>query len=353
MRLIVLSVLLVMLAGVIVPGTSADSHMQGTVTVPDLTGLTLPLATAELNRNNLAVGQVNVSIWTPTSPAPVDTIGGQSVAPGQSVEAGTVVNVTMLRAANALLIFDDNDLTLVNNSGANLRLEGIRFTSLDGNRPATFVATEWGDTLRANQCMQMWSVYRNTPKGVDECALIQRNRSVVDPNQHFWTGSNGATQFSVTQNTQERGICNIADGRCAFYLDVPSSDPSVPYIYFAYTTDALMIYNKSENAWMRTAGINVVNDSGVPFNIGAPASYGNPEIVANLRRLAPQQCIVLTAGEQNVEAPEPCNEILRVAVNAETSFWNQSFNVDNRTDEREHRCAAATPDRLTICIMPQ
>lgn len=327
-----------------------------TVVVPDLTGLTEPVATAVLNRSGLALGRVGVELWNASSPAAINTIGSQSVAAGTEVEAGTAVDVTILRQPNALVIFDDNDLTLVNNTGVDISLEGIRFTSLDGNTPATFLASEWGDTLRANQCMQMWSVQRRTPKGVPECNLIQRNRSILDRSMHFWTGSNGATQFSVSQNADQRAVCNIAAGRCEFYLEGGDNVGNVRFVYFAYTTDALIVMNRSEDLWLRMGRLTVTNKhaspQGIPFELGQASNYGNPEIVGRFNRLAPQQCILFTTAP-NAELPEECDVIFTATVSPDTNFWGAAFDVDSMTDELPHSCPAATPNRLTICIMPR
>jgi hypothetical protein len=355
--IVVLLLVVVGTAAAGMPKVSPNRSIQTeAVVVPDITGLNEAEAAAELNRNRLALGRTGVQLWNTSSPAPINTVGSQSVAPGTEIEAGSAIDIEILRQANALVIFDDNDLTLVNNAGVDISLEGIRFTSLDGNTPTSFLATEWGDTLRANRCMQMWSVQRGTPKGVEECNLIQRNRSILDANMHFWTGSNGATQFSVSQGAEQRAICNIANGRCAFYLDARDAVGNVPFVYFAYTTDSLILMNRSEDLWLRMARLVITNKKaspeGIPFEIGQPGSYGNPEIVARLNRLAPQQCILFTTGAET-EPPEACDVIHTATVSPETNFWGAAFDVDSMTDELPHSCPAATPNRLTICVMPR
>ena len=359
-RIGIIFVLLLIIVGTAtaeVPTVSPNLATQtDTVVVPDLTGLTESIATAVLNRGGLALGRVGVELWNASSPVAINTIGNQSVAAGTQVDAGTAVDVTILRQPNALVIFDDNDLTLVNNSGVDISLEGIRFTSLDGSTPATFLASEWGETLRANRCMQMWSVQRGTPKGVPECNLIQRNRSILDRSMHFWTGTNGATQFSVSQNTDQRAVCNIAAGRCEFYLDGGDTIGNVRFVYFAYTTDALIVMNRSEDLWLRMGQLTVTNKhvspQGISFEIGQASNYGNPEIVGRFNRLAPQQCILFTTAP-NAELPEACDVIFAATVSPETNFWGAAFDVDSMTDELPHSCPAATPNRLTICIMPR
>lgn len=63
---------------------------------------------------------------------PPDRIVGQSAAPGSTAAPGAAVDVRVLRAANALLIYDDNDLMVVNLSAAALDLSSAVFAALDG-----------------------------------------------------------------------------------------------------------------------------------------------------------------------------------------------------------------------------
>jgi len=77
---------------------------QDTVTVPDLTGMALPQAAAALNRSGLLLGAENNEGWTLASGLPQNVIAAQSVPAGQSAARGTAVDVTILRAPNAVLI---------------------------------------------------------------------------------------------------------------------------------------------------------------------------------------------------------------------------------------------------------
>src|SRR5690348_12468683 len=82
--------------------------------VPDLTGLNVPEAAALLNKNGFALGAENNVGWTADSGQEQNTIKGQSVAAGQTAAPGSAIDVTVLRSPNAMLIYDDNDLSLVN-----------------------------------------------------------------------------------------------------------------------------------------------------------------------------------------------------------------------------------------------
>ena len=57
---------------------------QDSVTVPDLTGLSVPAAAALLNKSALALGAENNQGWTADSGVEQNHIKGQSVAAGQT-----------------------------------------------------------------------------------------------------------------------------------------------------------------------------------------------------------------------------------------------------------------------------
>lgn len=332
---------------------------QENVTVPDLTGLSVPAAAAALNNAGLALGAENNEGWTAESGLEQNRIQSQSVAAGTSVAPGTAVDITVLRSPNVILLYDDNDLTVVNNTGGELNLTGLVFNALDGS-PASLAGTRWSDRLRANQCVQVWSIGRNGPKGLDECPLIQNWLVTTNAGEHFWTGGGGTTRFNVTQNGVERAQCAIANpGRCEFYLSAVSAADSTSYVYFAYTNDRLAIINRSTDQWMALSGFTVFNNfaatAGAPVPVGDPSLYGQRNInpVARVGQLAPGQCVLFTSGV--LEAPEPpqgCAVIANLAVDPTLIFWGAAFDMDS-SDGQRRSCPAAVVDKLTICVMPR
>ena len=335
------------------------TQAQGTDgVVPDLTGMNVPAAAAALNRLGLALGTETGVAWSEGAAGAPNTIIGQSVPAGQPVTPGAAVDITVARELNALLIYDDNDLTLVNRAGVDLDLTGLTFNSVDGNSPASFAASRWAGALRSGQCGQMWSEARNGPKGLDECAAIQNWLWTGVAGEHFWTGTNGATQFSVVQNGIERGQCPTGTGRCELYLAVDSADDVTGYLYFSYAADRLVVWNNSPDRWMplRGAGIKNYAIPGGPFDLALddPAVYGrNANPVANLGRLAPGQCLLFTAANPAVSAPpEDCNVVARLAIGPDLIFWAADFGVIRPVDEQERTCPAASPDGLRLCILP-
>lgn len=328
---------------------------QENVAVPDLTGLTVPEAAATLNRVGLMLGAQTGELWTAESGLEQNRIHVQAVAPGATAVVGSAVDVTVLRLPNIVLIYDDNDLTLVNQSSAEIDLTRLTFTAGDG---ASFNAGRWSAVLRANQCTQIWSVGRNGPKGMDECRLIQNWLVTTNPAEHFWTS--GTTQFAALLNGAEIATCAITNpGRCEFFVPTSASGgDATEYVYFAYTPDRLAIINTSTDRWMPIDRLVVRNNYVQPFgaavNVGDPAIFGSPQTVANIGSLAPGQCLLFTNSSPDAQTPpQPCDVIARLDIGASVIFWGAAFPVESVTDDRERSCPAATPDKLTLCVIPR
>jgi hypothetical protein len=332
------------------------------VVVPNIVGLTVPQAVAVLNRAGLALGTETNIAWTAESGLAQNTISEQSFAAGQLVGPEASVDVTVLRSANAVLIYDDNDLSLLNRSGAPLNLNGITFSALDGN-PATLNGSRWAQELRNTQCVQVWSVGRNGPKGLDECSAIQNWLVTNNVGEHFWTGANGTTQFAVFQGGLQRATCPVANpGRCEFYLEsAGSGGETTEFIYFAYTTERLAIINTTDDQWMALGDFTLLNNNpglavqgGLPFPVNDVSIYKTRNMVANPNRLAPQQCLLFTLNTtEDKTPPQPCDVVGRFDGASDIIFWVAPFQFTSVTDNRQRTCPAAVPDRITLCVMPR
>ena len=223
------------------------------------------------------------------------------------------------------LIYDDNDLTMVNLTTNIVDVTGLRFASAEG-ASTSFPATRWSTSLRSRQCMQVWTIPRNGPKGLEDCRLIQNFIAHTTPDEHFWTQANSVQSFVILENGLERANCSAAPNgsqdnplECDFYLGGANSATTVTfYLYFAYTTDAIVIINQSNDKWMptdRTAIFNFnpgVGEEGIEFIFGDRALFENEEtVIGDITQLAPGQCIMLTANHPNGMAtpPQPCNII--------------------------------------------
>jgi hypothetical protein len=349
---------LLFLMGLYVPLTVPTFVQETDIPVPDLIGLNVPTAAALLNKSGFRLGLENNQIWTSESGLAQNTINSQSIPSGQSAVPGTTIDVTVLRLPNVILIYDDNDLTLVNRTVGDLSLTELTFIALDGNG-ASFAASRWAASVRPDQCVQIWSVGRNGAKGLDECSSIQNWLVTTNDAEHFWTGEGGTTKFAVLQNGVQRAICSVSNpGRCEFYV-VPSGlgGDSTAYVYFAYTTDQLVIINPSIDQWMVLSGFNLTNNStgGSNVPVGDPTLYTKiPPDVATVERLAPGQCILFTnhIPASDAAPPQPCEIIARLDLDPGVIFWSSAFGIES-ADGQSHSCPVATHDSVTICIMPR
>ncbi len=337
-----------------------------TVAVPDLTGLTAPVAAAQLNAVGLRLGTQAALPWSESSGLSAGSISGQDVPVGQAVAPGTAVNVQVLLSPNVTLIYDENDLTILNRTGQDLPFPGLMFEVLEGAASAAFQATRWAGGLQNGRCAQVWSIVRYDAKAVEGCDGIANWLTTNNPGEHFWTQLNGVNRFRVLQNGVERGSCAAAPAgtapiTCSFYVPAAGSSDATDYIYLAYTPGRLVIINQSAERWMPLNGTQVLNNNpnlsspgqGVP--IGDPALYVPVNSVADVTRLAPGQCLLFTdsTGLENDNLPQPCTVIGRLDIGPELIFWVADFTIVSVTDGLQRTCLVAVADRLTICVMPR
>ncbi|MBW7877824.1 MAG: PASTA domain-containing protein [Anaerolineae bacterium] len=346
-----------------VAGVSAGIAAQPQqVTVPDLNGLTVAQAAAQLNAAGLALGR---EIVVPVDGRTPDVVSGQSVAAGQSAAAGSEVDVEIARSANIRLVYDDNDLTLINLTHAVLRLGGLSFETVESTQSAAFNAGRWSDIVRPRQCTQVWSVGRSGPKSLPECEYIQNWLTTNNRGEHFWTAASGARTFRVLQNGVERAVCDAAPTNsqdrpltCELYIAADAQGDDVPFIYIAYTRDTLAVINISPDKWMRINDTVLVNGLENPDPFGREfkinnALFGRPEIVARINRLAPNQCVVFATDAVTEPAGlQDCAMIVTYTVQASQAWWSANFEVQGQ-DGKRRLCNAALNDRMTVCIMPR
>jgi hypothetical protein len=329
-----------------------------TTIVPDLTGLNVPAAAALLNRNALVLGAQENIPWTAESGLPENSISVQAVAAGESVARGTAIDITVLRSNNMTLIYDDNDVTLVNRSGGVLTLNGVVFSTVEGTGAASFNGNRWGGSLGAGSCGQLWSVGRNGAKDVEGCAAINW-MTTNNTAEHFWTALNGVTSFAVLQNGIVRTQCPAAQAAtepisCEFFLDAATVGETLPYVYVAYTTDRLIMMNNSTDKWLPLTDVVIANEAGFTSTFNDGSAYTIPPVYGTISLLAPGQCILVVGAGVSTEPPQPCDVIATyIYPSLTTYFWQINFTVDGVTDDQIHSCSAAVEGRLTLCIMPR
>jgi hypothetical protein len=307
------------------------------IPVPNLVGMNVPQAAAALNRAGLALGAQTNSGWTAESGLAQNTIGTQSLPPDQLVPSGTSVDVLVLRSPNVALIYDENDITIINNTNVTLDLNGLVFGVVDA------------------------------PKDIEGCAHIDHwMTSVNNTAEHFWTGLNGVVTFSLVYNGVQQGTCPAAPAgaqpmRCDIYVPIGDAVEVTPYIYFAYTPERLIVYNRSQDKWMPLGATPIINlnpNVSVPepqINLSDPTVVTSVNPVAHLDMLAPNQCLLFTnnSSPEVPNLPEPCDVVGQGNIDPNLIFWSASFDILSVTDGRRRTCAAATPGRLTICVMPR
>lgn len=336
---------------------------DATTQVPDLTGLNVPQAAARLNEAGLRLGAEQVVLWTTGANGAPNTISTQSVAAGSAVAPGSAVDISVLRSPNMEMIYDDNDLTLVNKSGDLADVTGMRLASTAGGSASLVVIDRLPDNLKASQCFQFWTEWRNAPKGMTECRFIQSWVRGLNASEHFWTQTAGVQQFTVLENGVERITCPGAPVgsqdnplRCEFFYGGTGAADITQYIYFAYTLDTLTVINQSPDKWMPTDRTTIFNPN-VPDTslfVGDPTLFQNPDVVGDITQLAPGQCLLLSVNRPDGTTPvQPCQVVAYHDVNPIFAFWTAAFEIESATDGQRHGCPAATAERPVICILPQ
>ncbi|MCS6872623.1 MAG: protein kinase [Anaerolineae bacterium] len=127
--------------------------------------------------------------------------------------------------ADILLVYDDDQLNLINVSNRTLNLQDLNFIQ-DGSEPYLFNASEWALTGAVRQlsafpprwCLKVGRIERQVETRFGECRSLASFRYTA-PTKQFWRShSTAVTTFSVRLGNQEIATCPIAAGRCAFSL---------------------------------------------------------------------------------------------------------------------------------------
>jgi len=342
---------------------SSAAAQTTVVAVPDVSGLSVPAAAARLHEAGLRLGAIDAVRWTEASGLPVNTISQQTPAAGESIPSGTEIALTVLRTPNVTLIYDDNDLTLINQTGSNLPLAGISLSSSDG--AALFRADRWfAAALEAGDCGQVWSVPRGDAKDIEGCGSIFW-LTTSNNAEHAWTALNNVTSFNLVQYGAVRATCPAAPAnseplRCEAYLPAPDQAEETAFVYFAYTDERFVVANPSTDQWMPLGATILYNfnpnlsvaGAGVP--LGDPSLYGAATRVEDVRRLAPGECLLFTRGPLDAATlPIPCRVIAQLSIDPSLIFWAAPFEMESVSDGLRRACPASTPGKPTLCILPR
>src|SRR5690606_18737645 len=114
--------------------------------------------------------------------------------------------------------------------------------------------------------------------------------------------------------------------------------------------DRFTVINTSASAWMPLTETPIYNFNpqvttpGVSVMLGDPALFRNPDTVADITRLAPGQCVMLTLTPlTNAEPPEDCWLIAQRDLDPSVAFWLAPFELESPLSlEGRATCPAAT-----------
>lgn len=348
-------------------GFNVLSQNTSTVMIPDVVGMTVPQAAAALHKAGLRLGAQTV-VYAEAGQS--DTISTQTLAAGTSVNTGSTVDVEVVIVSNVLLIYDSNDITVVNLTGGNLNFGSMQLSS-GGEAdipPTAFILRDipnFGGQLEHAQCVQIWSDAADSSKPVPACERGVRNWfSTILPERHFWTGANGADRFTVSYRNAVVGTCPTFRGRnertCPLRVRLDASDTdTAEYLYFVYTTNELAVLNPSASRWMPLDNVQIEN-----HNLDDLAQLPRIAALGDDTRLAPGECLLFSAPIEE-EATSDAESATPTAVTDHLSeecfsvgqatftvsrFWGGAFPVRGTS---ERTCPPAQRGQRVICMIPR
>lgn len=332
-------------------------------TVPDLSGLSVPQAAAQLNQIGLLLGEQSEQTTPDNAEQLPNTVIGQSLEAGTTASEGDTVNIVVFREHNTTILFDDNDITLINSGDAgNIWPHTLEFIAVDGETALPGTIWEFSEGyLLPGRCVQFWTVSRTSGEVRPPCQSLLRFEVENDRQYQVWTGTDGATQFAIVQDGIQRGTCETYSGfgldQCELYVS-PGRIPqdSIEYIYLQYTEDYLLVVNRSSDRWVPTTRLQ----TNTGFTLGDRENFSNiSETIGNVELLAPGQCLLFTRSGATVDATLlSCNIIAQATLDADAVFWSRPFQFIRHQPTGEdpitpRDCPAVLPDETMVCILPR
>jgi hypothetical protein len=332
-------------------GTAQARQAAESVTVPNLIGLTVPQAARQLSEIKLLIGTETAQEWTATEVNPAtnasfqaNQITAQMPAAGQTLATGASVQVTVLRAYNAVLTYDADGLTLRNTIIVPLNLTGVIFKTGEGQNLREFQAREWGTPVDINGCYYIGLAQLTT--NPTDCATLTRQVVATQPIKQFWTtGTFTIEQNGITVATCIASPCN---------LTIPQGDnpDQAAYLSFQYRTNYLTVRNPSDR-WMTLTEITINGRNGKKFTLGTVQDKAPGDVLWAGSRLAPGQCIVYSELDIGSLPPYDCAVVAYVKLPAGTGFWQRGFSITAPSTRRTSACGAPLPGLLSICRVPR
>ncbi len=353
------------------PPTASDPA-TGTpemVSVPDVSGLSVPLARAELNRAGLRLGAVTPVAWSADS-GDRNTVSTQTPAAAERVPPGSGVQVDVLRDFNIVLRYNRTRLTMLNRSGQPLTIEQVRFIGdvpgSDTDAPPQMPASRWlplltEQQLKEQQCVQVWSILTDLFVQPEMCEFIQGGKGwfiTRDESNHFWFNDDPDAVFHVAQDGLRRATCPVATDSefitCEVYIAPGTvSADTTEYAYFIYDMHNLYLVNRSETDWMplQQMRLNVDSDPvSQRFYTDGDSPLDNPGF------LAPGQCVRLrdsTPDDDNAAPLSDCFVIGTATLDTDAVFWRDGFQLNSRILGELRDCPPVPDNQRTLCLLPR
>jgi hypothetical protein len=332
-------------------GTARAYQAAEPVAVPNLIGLTVPQAARQLSEIKLLIGTETAQEWTATEVNPAtnasfqaNQITGQTPAAGQTLAPGASVQVTVLRAYNAVLTYNADGLTLHNTIIVPLNLTGVIFKTGEGKELREFKASEWGKPVDIKGCYYIGAArLEDNPR---DCETLARQIVATQAAKQFWTtGTFTVEQNGITIATCTASPCN---------LTVPQGDnpDQAAYLSFQYRTNYLTVRNPSDR-WMTLTGVTINGRNGRKFALGTAQDKAPGDVPWAGSRLAPEQCIVYSELDIGSLPPYDCAVVAYVKLPAGAAFWQKGFSITTSVTRRTSNCGAPLPGLLSICRVPR
>ena len=262
---------------------------------------------------------------------------------------------------NALLIYDNTTVALINTSKDQMYLLGLRFERAGGSVKYDIVTLY--PALPPGNCVQVWTADVTKIIGKPtECTIRARYTKLAQRNTYFWVATFDGETFRPQFNSKTLTICKASSGeveRCPLYVpqgdaqkqtwtvvDPASGQPMAPGMAVAYDNDQLWIGNLTPNTVLPTGSssaayprlyysANGKNVVWTPFNGAWDIGKWDG------RPLQGGQCLVLYDDPNKVTPLLPCTPIAKALLADQP--WRLQFDVSGPREDRRSTCSSDKP----------
>jgi len=267
---------------------------------------------------------------------------------------------------NALLIYDQTTIALINTSSSPISIVGLNFIRAGGDvkfNPDTMVPR-----LDPGHCIQVWiSSVRRIIGEPPECAKRDRYLQLARKESYFWVADSDNETFRPRLRSNALTICPIPRtevGRCAFYipqgdeaskpillLDQTTKQPMATGMQVAYDANQIWIGNFIPDTVLPSKGLTIFYSMNGQPKSWTPAA-GNWDIGKwDDRGLQNGQCIVLYQDAAKVTPLLPCIPVGKASV--ADPIWRVKFDVQGPREGKKATCGSDQPQAgPVLCLLP-